>query len=544
MRTRGRIINLCMAVLLLGCQSISPLHKAAYEGDTKTVLSLIGQGQGAETEGYFYSEYDQATVLSAAVAGGHFETVRALLEKGTSVDQRDLSGRSPLHWASSTGQAQMVEFLLDRGVSPNVTNNAGDTPLHFAARLGRYEVAKLLLARGANPNARDQSGGTPLFYAAAEGKVELVELMLTKGADPNSAKDWTPLHFAAYYGSTRIVRLLLAHGAATDLSDTKGRTPAMIAEKRGHPSIARLLQQAEARELDLARASAAPPQVAAVPTPIMPTIQSEVDRVPALSSLKKKHAYAVVIGIEQYREKLPKADYADRDAKLVGEYLTKVMGYPEENVIVQVNERATGRDLEKYFESWLPNNVEKDGSVFVYYSGHGSPSAKSGDAYLVPYDGDPAFLETTGYPLKRLYAALEKLPAGEVTVVLDSCFSGAGGRSVIAQGLRPMGLSVQKAMKASGKTIVLSASSGEQVSSTYMDQGHGLMTYFFLKGLQGEGDTNHDGVIELAELFEYVKPNVQRIARKQYNNEQTPQLLANPEATKRGGGRLVDRAKQ
>jgi len=285
-----------------------------------------------------------------------------------------------------------------------------------------------------------------------------------------------------------------------------------------------------------------------MPTPLAPPTAttapvSDVDRVPTLQTAKKKHAYAVVIGIEQYREKLPKADFAERDAKLVGEYLTKVMGYPEENVIVQVNERATGRDLEKYFENWLPNNVEKDGSVFVYYSGHGSPNPKTGDAYLVPYDGDPGFLETTGYPLKRLYAALDKLPAKDVTVVLDSCFSGAGGRSVIAQGLRPMGLSAESAMKASGKTVVLSASSGEQVSSTYLNQGHGLMTYFFLKGLQGEGDLNNDGTIEMAELYDYVKPNVQRVARKQYNNEQTPQLLASPELLKRGGGRLLERGR-
>lgn len=45
---------------------------------------------------------------------------------------------------------------------------------------------------------------------------------------------------------------------------------------------------------------------------------------------------------------------------------------------------------------------------------------------------------------------------------------------------------------------------------------------------------NKDGAIDLAELYEYVKPNVQRVARKQYNNEQTPQLLASPELLRRG----------
>lgn len=269
---------------------------------------------------------------------------------------------------------------------------------------------------------------------------------------------------------------------------------------------------------------------------------SDVDRLPSFRAVQKKHAYAVVIGIEQYREKLPKADFADKDAKLVGEYLTKVLGYPEENVIVRLNERATRTDLVKYFEEWLKNNVEPGGSVFVYYSGHGAPNTRTGEAYLVPYDGDPSFVDSTAYPVKQMYAALDKLPAKDVTVVLDSCFSGAGGRSVLAKGARPMVLSAENPVLASGKTIVLAASGGDQISNSFQEQGHGLLTYYFLKGLQGEGDTNKDGVIEMAELYDYVKPNVQRIARKQYNSEQTPQLLANPELLRKGGGRLAERA--
>ena len=65
--------------------------------------------------------------------------------------------------------------------------------------------------------------------------------------------------------------------------------------------------------------------------------------------------------------------------------------------------------------------------MFIYYSGHGAPNTKTGDAYLVPYDGDPSFIEQTGYPLKKLYESLNKLQAKEIIVALDSCFSGAEG---------------------------------------------------------------------------------------------------------------------
>ncbi len=275
-----------------------------------------------------------------------------------------------------------------------------------------------------------------------------------------------------------------------------------------------------------------PGAVAESQEPLPP--MSDVDTLPVVkSSLNKKNAYAIVIGIERYREKLPKADFADRDAKLMGDYLTKVLGFPEENVVVRLNEKAGRTDIEKYVESWLPNHVDQGDSVFIYFSGHGAPNAKTGEAYLVPYDGDPTFVDTTGYPLKRLYENLGKLPAGDVTVLLDSCFSGAGGRSVIAKGMRPMVLSVENPLMTKGKTMVLAASAGDQVSSTYAQKGHGLLTYFFLKGLHGDADANKDGTIDLAELFEYVKPQVERTARREYNNEQTPQLLAPPELPKK-----------
>lgn len=253
---------------------------------------------------------------------------------------------------------------------------------------------------------------------------------------------------------------------------------------------------------------------------------SDVDRIPTTTQQSRASAYAVLFGIESYRNGLPKADFAAHDATIIAEYLTKGMGFPEDNVVLRINEHASLTDLSKYLEKWLPNNVEKDSSVFVYYSGHGAPNPKTGEAYLVPYDGDPSFLETTGYPLNRLYEALNKLPAKEVIVVLDSCFSGAGGRSVMAKGARPAALKIENPLLLSTKLSVLTASSGEQISSTYEKKSHGLFTYFMLKGLQGEADINGDQVVELGELFDYVKPQVERVARKIYNHEQTPQLIS------------------
>jgi len=277
---------------------------------------------------------------------------------------------------------------------------------------------------------------------------------------------------------------------------------------------------------------------------VIPPEASEVDQLPANRVRPNPNAYALVVGIEQYRQGLPSADFSVHDAEIVDKYLTGVLGYPQENVVKLLNDRATKTDLEKYVESWLPNRVGKDDTVFLYFSGHGAPDPQTGDAYLIPYDGDPAFVEKTGYPLKRFYDSLGKLPAKQVVVMLDSCFSGAGGRSVVAKGMRPMFISVENPVLAtSGKMVVLTASAGNQVSSTYLTKGHGLLTYFFLKGLKGEGDRNNDGGIDLAELFAYIKSQVENVARREFNNEQTPQLLGSPELLSRGV-KLVERTSQ
>ena len=168
-----------------------------------------------------------------------------------------------------------------------------------------------------------------------------------------------------------------------------------------------------------------------------------------------------------------------------------------------------------------------------------APQANTGDAYLVPYDGDPAFLEQTGYPFKRLYQTLEKLPTKNVIVMLDSCFSGAGGRSVLAKGARPMVLTVE-GMASSSKAVVLTATSGSHISLADQEKGHGLFTYYALQGLAGEADANGDGSIDVQELFEYLKPQVQRVARRTYNTEQVPQLIIPPALATQAPPRLID----
>jgi uncharacterized caspase-like protein len=235
----------------------------------------------------------------------------------------------------------------------------------------------------------------------------------------------------------------------------------------------------------------------------------------------------VVIGIEKYRD-VPKVDFAARDAQTVFDYLTKSMGYDPKNVALLQNDRAALADLETYLGPWLTDRVSAKSKVLVYYAGHGAPNPTTGEGFLIPYDGNPTYVETKAFPIKKLYQNLAKLPSKDVSVVLDACFSGAGGRSVLAKGARPLVLMKNAPAAELGEnTVVLTASRADQIS-TFAEEGrHGLLTYYLLKGLRGEADEKKNGKITMQELFDYVGPAVQRAARLQHV-DQTPTVI--PEA--------------
>ena len=441
-----------------------------------------------------------------------------------------LTACGSLHLAAGRGDINKVRSKLDNGADVNATffGFTGLTALHEAARKGHIELVRLLIERGADVNAKELGRDTPLLLAIRGNHTETTILLIESGANIHVKNRFgTPLGIVAVRGNTKLVRLLIERGADIYAKDKHGQTALDMARSRNQGATATLIQEAMNRQKDIKTTTAAAPVVPVAPAiQTTPKVTSIVDTPPTTRMPVNPNAYAVVIGIEKYRERLPDAPYAKSDAETMAKYLTESMGFEKRNVAVLINDRATKSDLSKYLGTWLKNRARKPGSrVFVYYSGHGAPDVKTNSAYIVPYDGDPTYIADTGYPLKKLYEDLGKLKAGEIIVALDSCFSGAGSRSVIAKGARPIALALKNPALAAGNIVVLSASTGAQASSTYEAKGHGLFTYYLLKGLQGAADANGSGKISVKELHEYIGPKVETIAIEEYNNEQTPQMM-------------------
>lgn len=257
----------------------------------------------------------------------------------------------------------------------------------------------------------------------------------------------------------------------------------------------------------------------------------------------KNYGRAFVIGNSNY-ESLSNVEYATNDSRVMGQYAKKTLGYKK----VKVYEDQNSYDLRDIFgtkarqfkDGKLYSMVSRDADreqnppVFIFYSGHGAPGLKDGKAYLVPVDARMDRLDQQGYPLEDLYAAIKALPTNNVTLVLDSCFSGntdtvAGAQAeALYKGVSPAAFRVNelKAENVSNLTLFTSAAAKE-VSYWHQESRHGLFTYNFLRALRGSADElgNKDGVITADEVHNFVEYEVaEYIDNAEKASKQSPGL--------------------
>ena len=450
------------------------------------------------------------TMLTCMAAQGRTQLIKGLLDRGTPVNQPDALGASALHWAALNDRPEMVKYLLSRRADVNARNRALGTPLHWAAKSKNRVTTDLLLSHGADANAVNNVGWTPLMLAAATGNAGAARALLDRkaGVRAKGSQGETAWSLAMQHGHHDIARMIWTADnsapAAAPAPAVSGK-PAVAATPVDKTEMERMIAAA------VAKATAKPAAAAAR--------KSDVDA-PTYKVSENADNYAVIVGIEHYSD-IPDAEFAEHDAAAVRDHLA-ALGYPQRNIVSLIGTKATKTGLIKELETWLPRNVNSNSTVFVYYSGHGAPEVKSGRSYLVPWDGDPQFLDDTGYPVERLYQKLGELKAKRVIVALDACFSGEGGRSVLAKGMRPLVTQAPTEL-AAGTVVALTASGANQAAGAYPREAHGLFTYFLLRGLNGDA-ADKDGRVTLASLYSSLAARVQDEARKA-GADQSPQLL-------------------
>lgn len=234
--------------------------------------------------------------------------------------------------------------------------------------------------------------------------------------------------------------------------------------------------------------------------------------------------WGLIIGIQNYAH-LPNVAFAKKDALIMKEYFLRHLRVPEENIITLLDSDATKGRIEGYLQKYIPANVTSDTTLYIYFAGHGAPDLESGDPYLVPHDGDALFIEQTGYKLRNFYSDIEKLDIRQTYVFMDSCFSGSANRAsvMLNDSIRPALLNVKDVGVKNDSVVSLSASSKGQTSIAYPDKEHGLFTYYLLKALDGDADSNDDNWVSIKEVYQFVSKQVNRASRR-LGAEQNPSI--------------------
>ena len=237
---------------------------------------------------------------------------------------------------------------------------------------------------------------------------------------------------------------------------------------------------------------------------------------PETPSVSIPRGYALIVGIANYKNLPAKSqlEFSERDADAIYSILINPEGgnFHAENVHRLVGQKATLANLKQELEVWLPSVAKEDDRVVIYFAGHGFISGSR--AYLAPYDIDPANIANTGYPMDTLGAvAGSRIKAKWKVLLTDSCHSVAIAPDEDARQFNKSLLDLSRSMF----SLTASCDRERSFESQNWGGGHGIFTYYVVKGLEGEADESGDGIVTADELADYVRRNVREATQGQQN---------------------------
>jgi hypothetical protein len=239
----------------------------------------------------------------------------------------------------------------------------------------------------------------------------------------------------------------------------------------------------------------------------------------------ERDAVAIIIGISDYKN-MPRAEFANDDARLFYDYAIRALGIKPENIKLLIDGDADQAEIYRAFKTWLPSRVRSSTDVFVFYSGHGLPTADGQGIYVLPQRADKDFIDKTAVTQQEINAAIQATKPSTVTVFLDACYSGQSrSGDALVTGSRPVTLKVEKKFFPDNFSVI-TASQADQISSSSPDLKHGIFSYFLMRGMEGGADSNRDGKITPGEIYTYLTEQVTRQAGM-LNRKQEPQFLGN-----------------
>ncbi len=227
--------------------------------------------------------------------------------------------------------------------------------------------------------------------------------------------------------------------------------------------------------------------------------------------------YVLAIGVSKYKDPSYDLNYAADDAKAIVDILKsqKDLIYKQVHTYLLTDDKATTKGILDTVSD-IRKTITMNDVLVIFLAGHGVKD-KDYKFYFLTHDSDLSNLGKTALVWGDFQKLLRDTPARNVIMMLDSCHSGffTDPKSPFINADKLIGN-----MELKTGVIVISSSTGSEVSIEDQKWGHGAFTYAVIEALKGKADFIKDKKVFVGEMNLYVPSRVKELTQ----DKQTPSI--------------------
>jgi WD40 repeat protein len=261
-----------------------------------------------------------------------------------------------------------------------------------------------------------------------------------------------------------------------------------------------------------------------------------------LDTKRKQNLFLIGVGVSKYEQNEFDLDFAAKDANdIISKFERKLKGYRNIKKLSLVGKNFNSSSLEKM--NGFLKEVNEDDVVIFYYAGHGVLDANL-DYYLCPFNMDFSAPQKNGVLYEEIENTITKCKSRKKIILLDACHSGEIDKDELTykkeQSVKPGDLKFRGTADGIGANdqisifefskrlfidtrlskgnLIVTSSSGAELSMEGADWDNGLFTHFVLSGLESkDADLDEDGTLSIHELIDFVSAQVSKVSGGKQN---------------------------